>query len=366
MEKIKRNKTRIAMLGLLAIVLSIMGWRMGGAEDTVPVQQPLAVSTDRAATILKPAMMPLSGTVEGLTSSIISSRFSGQITQVLVEDGQSVSAGQALFVLDSVELRNALRVAQNSVNQMAAKYANDCEDYKRSKALYKTGAYSRQQLDSARTKMLASQADYDSALANRSSAEKQVAEATVVSPVNGVIANKNLTNGQNVVAGNSVMTVEQIDAVHVVIQVEQSDMAYLKMGGAVNVMVDTYPDKVFGGVVDVISPVAGKESRMFRVKIRVENPELLLKPGMFVQVQLELGEPQPVLTVPQKAVLGEKGLQYVFTVEEDRAKKVRVKAGDIIGDRIEITEGLREGMVILTDNLDKLKEGTLVQLGAEE
>jgi multidrug efflux pump subunit AcrA (membrane-fusion protein) len=59
-------------------------------------------------------------------------------------------------------------------------------------------------------------------------------------------------------------------------------------------------------------------------------------------------------------------MQYVFTVEEDRAKKVRVKAGDIISDRIEITEGLREGMIILTDNLDKLKEGNLVQLGAEE
>ena len=80
MEKIKRNKTRIAMLGLLAIVLSIMGWRMGGAEDTLSVQQPLAVSTDQVASTLKPATMPLSGTVEGLTSSIISSRFSGQIT----------------------------------------------------------------------------------------------------------------------------------------------------------------------------------------------------------------------------------------------------------------------------------------------
>ncbi len=121
MEKIKRNKMRITMLGVLVIVLSIMGWQMGGAEDTLPVQQPLAVSTDRAAITLKPATMPLSGTVEGLTSSIISSRFSGQITQVLVEDGQAVSAGQALFVLDTVELRNALRVAQNSVNQMAAR-----------------------------------------------------------------------------------------------------------------------------------------------------------------------------------------------------------------------------------------------------
>lgn len=364
----KRHKTRMMMLGLLAVVLAIMGWRMAGAEDDGAAggQQPLAVSADTVALTMKPATMPLSGTVEGLTSSIISSRFSGQVTQVLVEDGRAVRAGQALFVLDTVELRNALRVAQNSVNQMAAKYANDREDYKRCEVLYEKGAYSRQQLDSARTKMLASQADYDSAQANCSSAEKQVAEATVVSPVNGVIANKNLTNGQNVVAGNQVMTVEQIDAVHVVIQVEQRDMAHLKMGDTVAVTVDTYPDKTFSGVVDVISPVAGKENRMFQVKIRVDNPDLLLKPGMFVQVQLDLGESQPVLTVPQKAVLGEKGVQYVFTVEDGKAKKVRVKAGDILGDRIEITEGAAEGMLVLTDNLDKLKDGNIVQIGAEE
>lgn len=354
------------MLGVLILVVFVMGWRLVGSEEQLPAQQPLAVSTMRVASTMKPATMPLSGTVEGMTSALISSRFSGQVTQVLVEDGQAISAGQALFVLDSVELNNALRVAQNSVKQMAAKYANDCDDYKRCEALYETGAYSRQQLDSARTKMLASQADYDSALANLSNAEKQVAEATVVSPLNGVIANKNLTKGQNVGAGNSVMTVEQIDAVHVVIQVEQRDMAYLKMGDKVNVTVDSYPQKVFDGAVDVISPVAGKESRMFRVKIRVDNSEWLLKPGMFVQAELKLGEPQSVLTVPQKAVLGEKGLQYVFTVEDDKAKKIRVKVGDIIGDRIEISEGLSEGMIILTDNLDKVKDGNLVQLGAEE
>ena len=66
MEKIKRNKMRVTMLGLLVLILSIMGWRMGGAEDTLLVQQPLAVSTDKVASTLKPATMPLSGTVEGL------------------------------------------------------------------------------------------------------------------------------------------------------------------------------------------------------------------------------------------------------------------------------------------------------------
>lgn len=362
----EKSKTRNMMIGIFFVILAVAGWRMAGAEEEPGAEmQPLAVSTDSVSYIEKPSVMPLSGSVEGLTSSIISSRFSGQVTNVCVEDGQTVSKGQPLFVMDTVELRNALRVAQNSVNQARAKYANDCDEFGRYQILFDRGAYSRQQLETARTKMLASQADYDSAQANLSSAEKQVAEATVVSPVDGVIANKNLTNGQNVSAGNQLMTVEQLEAVHVVINVEQRDMAYLKMGDSVTVTVDAYPDKTFTGIVDVISPVAGKENRMFRVKVKVDNPEMLLKPGMFVQVQLNLGAPKMVLSVPQKAVLGQKGVQYVFTVEDGKAKKIRVEAGDIVGDRLEIVDGVSEGMTILTDNLDKLKDGNPVQLGEE-
>jgi len=363
----EKKHTRRIMLGLLALIIGVMGWRWVEAENPQEEQQlqAVAVSTAVVKSMEKPAVMPLSGTVEGLTSSIISSRFSGQVANVLVEDGQQVEKGQPLFVLDDVELRNSLRVAQNNVNQTKAKYDNNRDEFQRSKTLFSQGAYSQQQLETARTKMLASQAEYDSARANLASAQKQVAEATVVSPAKGVIAHKNLTNGQNVSAGSQLMTVEQLDSVHVVINVEQRDMAFLKMGDRVEIALDTYPDEKFVGNVHVISPVAGKESRMFRVKIKVDNPDFLLRPGMFVQVQLNLGQPKQVLAVPQQALLGQKGLQYLFTLEEGKARRIRVEAGDILGDYVEITQGATEGMIVLLDNLDKLKDGDLVQTGEE-
>lgn len=358
MDKGKKNRTRMLMAGMLAAVFMVMMWRVfASVEEKTDAIQPFAVSTERVKKIEKSSVVPLSGNVEGLTSSIISSRYSGKVVRVLVEDGQSVAEGQALFVMDTVELGNALRVAQNNVNQASARYANDLDEYQRYEILYNQGAYSRQQLESARTKMLSSQAELDSAQANLNSAQKQIDEATVVSPVDGVAANKNLTVGQNISAGTQVMTVEQMDAVHVVINVEQRDMAFLQMGTRVAVKVDAYPDKSFAGVVNVISPVAGKESRMFRVKIKVDNPGFLLKPGMFVQVELNLGKPKAVLSVPQKAVLSQKGIQYVFAAEDGKAKKIRVKTGDIIGDRMEIIEGLSEETVVVTDNLEKIKDG---------
>lgn len=362
MEKKKKSRVRLLMMGLMILVLGLLGWRMMGQDQGEKKTQPYAVSTDRVRSIEKPAVKPLSGTVEGLTSSIISSRFSGQVTQVYVEDGQSVDRGQTLFLMDTAELENGVRIARNQVNQAEASYRKEARDYQRFQQLFQQGAYPRQQLDSQYARMLSSQADLDSAQANLSNAEKQLAEAAVVSPVNGVVAHKALTPGQNVSSGSQVMTVEQLDAVYVVIHVEQKEMAFLKMGKTVDVTVDACPGRVFTGSMEVISPVAGKESRMFRVKLRVENPEQLLKPGMFVQVQLPLGQPRQVLSVPQKAVLGQKGVQYVFTAEEGKARKVRIQTGDLIGDRIEVREGADEGMVILTDNLDNIKEGDPLQL----
>ncbi|MCR5176245.1 MAG: biotin/lipoyl-binding protein [Anaerovibrio sp.] len=133
----KKNK-RIIILGMLAIIIGIFGWRLAvvGKQPENATVHPLAVSTAVVKQMDKPLIMPLTGNVEGLTSSIISSRFSGQVTSVLVEDGQQVENGQALFVLDDVELQNSLRVAQNNVNQAKAKYDNVKNDYQRSQTLF--------------------------------------------------------------------------------------------------------------------------------------------------------------------------------------------------------------------------------------
>lgn len=369
MKRKRKNRTRLLMAVLAVLILagSAAYRMMAGDEQEWKGQQPLTVSTDSVRAVEKPAVIPLTGSVEGLTSSIISSRFSGQVTNVLVEDGQPVSQGQPLFVMDTVELDNALRVARNSVNQTEAKYDYDQDEYERYAALFEQGACSRQQLEQARTKMLSSRADLDSAKANLSSAEKQLSEATVVSPTDGVVANKNLTRGQNVSAGGQVMTIEELGDVHVVIQAEQQDMAYLKYGDDVTVRTDAYPDRDFSGKIDVISPVAGRENRMFRVKVKISNEEQLLRPGMFVQAELTFGAPQTVLSVPQKALLGQKGIQYIFTVDNGLARKIRVEAGDLIGDRIEIrtadgaADAVSEGMTVVTDNLDKIKDGDSIR-----
>ncbi|WP_312337449.1 efflux RND transporter periplasmic adaptor subunit [Anaerospora hongkongensis] len=259
--------------------------------------------------------------------------------------------------MDTVELENAERIARNNVRQAEANFSTAQADYQRYDNLYAKNAVTKQQLESAQARMITSRAEVDNAYASLNNAQKQIADGTIISPVSGVAANKAATIGQVVAPGTALLTVEQIDEVYVVVNIEQKDIDAAKLGAVVNVAVDTYPDQKFAGTVAVINPVAGNENRMFRVKIKVNNVEQRLKPGMFVQATLTSGEPQSVLAIPRTAMMTQKGLQHVYVAHNGRAEKALVEAGDLIGDLIEIKSGLHEGMEVVTDNLDKLKNG---------
>lgn len=356
-----KNKPRIRTLMIVLILALLAGtaaWRIYNAQQQASlIIQPLAVTTAAVKQTQKPNTLQLTGTVEGLTSAIISSRFAGKVDQVFVEDGQAVQKDATLLTLDTVELANAVRIAQNNVRQTEANFNTAQADYQRYNNLFAKNAVTKQQLESAEARMITSRTEVDNAYANLNNAQKQVADGSILSPVTGVVANKAATIGQVVSPGTTLLTVEQIDQVYVVVNVEQKDIAAAKLGAAVTVAVDAYPDQAFKGTVAVINPVAGSESRMFRVKIKVDNPEQLLKPGMFAQATLTSGEPKTVLAIPRTAMMAQKGLHYVYAAANGHAKKTLVETGDLIGDLIEVKTGLQPGMAVVIDNLDKIKDG---------
>lgn len=365
----KRPGIRMMMLLLLLLLLAgVIGWRvLSAGQQAEKKMQPLAVSTAAVKTVEKRDLRNLTGTVEGIETAVISSRFAGRVDRILVEDGQAVAAGSTLFIMDRVELENASRVAQNTVRQAEANLHTAKTDYQRYNQLYAQNAVTKQQLDTAEARMITSQTEADTAYANLNTAQKQIDDGAIVSPLTGVVANKAVTTGQIVSPGVTLLTVEQMDDVYVVVHVEQKDISLAKMGTPVRIRVDAYPEQIFAGQVAVISPVAGHESRMFQVKIRVKNNEQLLKPGMFAEAELSSDTVEQVLAVPRAAIMGNKGLQYVYVAEHNQAKKILVEAGTLLGDQIEIKTGISAGMKVITDNLDKIKDGDLLLCeGGEE
>lgn len=304
----------------------------------------------------------LNGSIEGKTSATISAKLAGRIEQVMVKEGQHVSAGDALARLESVELANSVRTAQDVVTKAKISYDLAMTDYNRYQTLYTQGAISQQTLDAAEAKKRIAQADLSSAQNSQSSAEQQFGYGVITAPVDGVVANVTVTAGQVVSPGAALMVVEDIGEVYAVVNIEQKDLGLIKQGQPAEVTVDTYADKVFAGTVEMINPEAGSANRMFRTKVKVDNTDGTLKGGMFSKVQLATGEATQILVVPQAAIIQKQGIYYVFTVANDKATRRQVEVGSAKGDNIEIRSGLQPGDKLAVSNVSQLKDGDLVKI----
>lgn len=304
----------------------------------------------------------LNGSIEGKTAATVSAKLAGRIQAVMVQEGQHVKAGEALAKLESVELQNSVRTAQDAVNKAKINYDLAMLDYNRYLTLAAQGAIPQQTLDTAKAKMQVAQADLSTAISGQSDAQQQYAYGVITAPVDGVVANVTATVGQVVSPGAALMIVEDIDQVYAVVNVEQKDLGMVKQGQPAEITVDTYADKVFMGTVDTINPEAGSANRMFRVKVKLDNSSGELKAGMFSKVQLATGDAVQILTIPQAAIIQKQGIYYVFTVANDKVTRHQVEVGATTGDRIEIKSGLQSGDKLAVSNVSQLKDGEVVTI----
>lgn len=307
-------------------------------------------------------VLSFSGSLEGQTSATIGAKISGRIEQVLVQEGQAVKAGDPLVKLEAVELANTVRQAADVVRKGQANYDLAVNDYNRYKTLYDKGAVSEQQLDNAKAKLKTAEADLSSAAANHSSTQQQYSYGLIGSPIDGVIANKEVTVGQIVAPGTALMLVQDIHRVYAVVNVEQRDLGKIKIGQKANITVDAYPDMVFTGIVEVMNPDAGSASRMFKTKIAIDNTAGDLKPGMFAKVEVVTGESAQILAVPQSALIQKQGISYVYKLENGKAVRKLVEIGEVTGTSIVVKTGLQAGEQVISSNVNRLKDGDAVKV----
>lgn len=215
---------------------------------------------------------------------------------------------------------------------------------------------SEKDFEDAQTGLNLAEADTAAAAAAAANAEESLRGATVVSPFDGVVSNRNVTLGQMVSAGSSLMAVEDISSVYVVVNVEQKDLGRVKPGLPAEVTVDSFVSRGFAGVVEIINPSANKNARVFETKIKVGNGEGLLKPGMFASVQIKTGEEGEALVVPQNSLVSIQGMFFAFVAEGDRVKRQQVEIGQVIGQLVQIKSGLTAGQKIVVTNVNKLKD----------
>ena len=286
---------------------------------------------------------------------------------VVVEEGVSVKKGQQLAVIDHDVYLAQVAAAEASVKASEVEF-NDAErEKKRIVALFEGGSATEQSRDKAITAVELATARLALAKSNLELAQINLRESTITSPIDGIITTKHIDQGNLIRTGDRIVTIADMETVKVIVAVAEKYGALVTVGTPVKIRVDAFPERVFDNKVYSIYPALDAHTHTMQVEIRLQNHELLMKPGMFARVTLITKQKDNVVIIPRDVILGgkiDKPYVYVIDGEDDDkiAHKRIVGIGIKQGDRYEITDGLKAGQTLVVNGMNFLIDGIGVRI----
>lgn len=275
------------------------------------------------------------GSLRADESVVMRPETAGRIERIHFTEGGAVSAGQVLFTLDGSLARAAL-------NEASANLDNSRRTADRANRLGRDRLLSQSDIDTAR-------ASYAVDRARVESARTALSKLTLRAPFSGRVGLREVSVGEVVNAGQALVTLVRLDPIEVDFSVPDNQLASLRTGQRLTIEVDAYPGDAFGGEVAAIDPVVDAQTRSARLRARIPNPDGRLKPGQFAQLKLDTGAGRAsALMVPEQALMQDGDTRFIYTVVDGKAKRATIKTGGRVPGKVEVTQGLKAGDVVIT------------------
>jgi len=321
---------------------------------------PSSVSIAEAKSEVIPNLLTAVGGLAAVHQVDVTSDVSGRITDIMFSPGATVKAGNPLVQLfdapDQADLANFK--AQATVAQLSLD---------RAKQLASRQFGPQATVDSA-------QAAYDQAQAGIAKSEAIISQKLVRAPFDGELGVRHVEVGQFLTAGTQIVTLTDLSTLYANFTVTEKDSAALKVGQTVRILVDAYPGRTFEGKITAIEPQIATDTRNIRVQATLENPDHILKPGMFATTTVVLPDKPAVVTIPETAVDYTLYGDSVFLITEKKtddgktsltAVRTFVRSGNRIGGRAEILSGLKPGDRVVAVGQLKLQSGAAVAISTD-
>jgi len=404
-------KYMILLMAVCLILLPTAGCSSKQEKETVVKRVTTTLAEKSAISI----SVEYAGKVIPIEEVSIASKLPGKVELVKADVGTSVKAGDLLFSLDTKTLNAQLKQSKAAVNNAQAgltlakdstiaqkvteleaaveqaqlQYDDAKRSYDRVKQLFDSSAASQKQLEDAVTYLKTSEvqlnslkenlkifnersapqteaiasAQLEQAKAAYETASIQVDDSSIIAPISGIVSMCNVDEGEFVAGGISVFTVINTETVIISISVPDTITEKLHAGDPVPIRMTALSGQEFTGVIDTISPAADPQTQAYTVKIKVENPDNAIKPGMLAKVSLPLDSKENTILVPNEALLVQDTAQYIYIVEGGKVKKVQVTTGLSNDEFTEVTGGLKEGEPVITEGQSFLNDGETVSMG---
>lgn len=291
----------------------------------------------------------------------IAAQVAGEITEILADEGKTVSADTIVMEIDPERRHLELARAQAQVEEANASVAQRQRELERLRTLSKNAIASKSEFEQAETALQTAQAQQRAAAAALGVTERALRDASVRTRFAGVIARRLVSLGEFVQPGQSLFEIVSLNPVEVEFHVPEIDSSRIREGQSLQLTVAPFPDEVFTATVTVVSPTIDPRTRTLRVKALVANEDGRLRPGTFARADLGVADRADLITVPEEAVLQRADGSVVFRLDgDDRVQRVVVEMGTIRDGWVEIRQGLSPNDTVLTRGHSNLIDGSHV------
>jgi membrane fusion protein, multidrug efflux system len=300
------------------------------------------------------------GTARAVNGTQLTTQAAGIVTEIRFNSGDMVKKGDILLRLDDATDRAELQALRAAAELSRL-------ELERTRRLQNQGSVSKAELDRA-------QSQSDQAQGSLNTQEARVAQKTIRAPFDGQLGIRQVNLGEYVAAGAPVVSVQQLSPIYIEFSLPEQRLSELALDLEVDVTVDAWPEDTFTGSITAIEPGIDRSTRNFTAQATLANEDGKLRPGMFARVNVDLGEAEEVLAVPQTAISYNPYGNAVFVIVEKQndagetqlvVNRRFVRTGRTRGDYVAIVEGLEEGDRIATSGLLKLNNNATVTISED-
>ena len=349
-------KRFIIMLVALGLVFGgIFGWKLHQLQQFVahsPKPPPATIAdTEVKAESWTPYLYSV-GSLVATQGIAVTNEVPGQVKSINFQSGQQVKEGEVLLELDDSVDRAQLDGARAEQRLAEIRFG-------RARDLLQKKAISKADYDEAR-------ANLDNAKAQVTSQLELVRKKQIKAPFSGLLGIRQVDVGEYLSPGSPIVPLQALDPVYVDYSLPEQQLGQLSVGQTLTLSVKSYPGRVFQGRITAINPGIDPATRNVRIRGTLDNPDHALRPGMFAEVQTHLPMREGILTVPRTAITYAPYGDSVFVIPDHNGglvvERVQVQTGEVRGDRVEITKGLKVGQRIVRAGQVKLRNGQAVRI----
>ncbi len=366
----KKKKLIFVATLIIVILTGLVSYRIyfnyaDKKDRATKVSQGRAVAVE-IATVSRQNIVPqiiFSANLEPLWNADISSKADGRIDRLYVEEGDRVSSGMIIGVLDTNELVPQVAQADGNLLSSLANLEQAELDLSRAQALVQQGAVAIQTLDTARTKRDLALGQVRAAQGNLSLLKARLDNASIMAPRSGVVTKRHLQAGSFAKAGAQIVSIADVTSLLGKATIGEGQLGEVTIGNQVKIKINALNDKEFIGNITRISPTATLPARTFTAEITIPNSDGMLKPGMFGKITIPGQIHTNALVIPESALVmrGDQKTVYIVTTENKVQQRI-LKLGYVGEGLAEILEGLQDGDRIVVAGHNKLKDGASINV----